>query len=281
MSELLDGWTWDGDKALGPNGQRCHVTATGRLQKTGAIPAEVKAAVLARASAGGRLDALAKTLREAGWLVVRPGATAWTVCRECGYEAPHAAGLHKHVRHSHEMDAWAYYSRHLDALKARILDGVAERVIHEDLGPCWEWTGSCGRGGYGKLRINGGPTAGAHRLSVYAHAGELPDPDTKLLHQCDNPSCCNPDHLRWGTHQENMAERAARGRTSAGTSHYAAKLSHIQVQEVRQRSTWGWSSADIASKYEVSEITVQRLLNGETYKDVPYNPEYDGNFIPF
>jgi DNA-binding transcriptional regulator YiaG len=32
------------------------------------------------------------------------------------------------------------------------------------------------------------------------------------LHSCDNPPCCNPAHLRWGTHAENMADASKRNR---------------------------------------------------------------------
>ena len=131
------------------------------------------------------------------------------------------------------------------------------------------------------MRVHGSPTASTHRLSIYAHTGFLPGPDTLALHQCDNPPCCNPEHLVWGTHVENMAERSERERVSNGLGHYKAALTAKQVKECRQRSTWGHSARSIAERYGVSELTVQRLLAGETYKDVPYDWRYDGNFIPF
>jgi hypothetical protein len=40
-------------------------------------------------------------------------------------------------------------------------------------------------------------------------------PGKEPCHSCDRPACVAPDHLRWGTHQENMAEMGARHRSGA------------------------------------------------------------------
>jgi hypothetical protein len=34
----------------------------------------------------------------------------------------------------------------------------------------------------------------------------------QILHRCDNPQCCNPEHLFVGTQAENMADMRRKGR---------------------------------------------------------------------
>lgn len=58
----------------------------------------------------------------------------------------------------------------------------------------------------------------AHRLSYELHKGPIPD-GLQILHSCDVKNCINPDHLRVGTHSENMAEAADRGRMRSGPLH--------------------------------------------------------------
>lgn len=80
---------------------------------------------------------------------------------------------------------------------------------------CWLWMRYCDRDGYGRFR-----SQSAHRV-----AWELANGPTSLhvLHDCDNPRCCNPRHLHTGTQQDNMRERSARGRVPHGPAHYKYK----------------------------------------------------------
>jgi hypothetical protein len=66
----------------------------------------------------------------------------------------------------------------------------------------------------------------AHRVAWLLTHGSLPlwtDAGTSLcvLHRCDNPPCCNPDHLWLGTHQDNMDDMRRKARVGKTFSVYA------------------------------------------------------------
>lgn len=76
---------------------------------------------------------------------------------------------------------------------------------------CWEWRGARTKSGYGQIQVTGVGVRLAHRLSHAIASGR--DPVGRLvLHSCDNPPCVNPQHLRDGTHSENMRDAISRGR---------------------------------------------------------------------
>ena len=75
---------------------------------------------------------------------------------------------------------------------------------------CWLWTGSINNMGYGMLRINGKRML-AHRAAYEAAVGSIPA-GLFALHECDTPSCVNPDHITLGTQTDNMRQAAQRGR---------------------------------------------------------------------
>lgn len=82
---------------------------------------------------------------------------------------------------------------------------------------CWIWTGfrntyksRLSTVGYGRLRV-GNRTLLAHRLSWEIHFGEIPA-GMDVLHECDNPPCVRPDHLKLGSHADNMRDMYKRGR---------------------------------------------------------------------
>ena len=86
----------------------------------------------------------------------------------------------------------------------------AEKTEQTETG-CIQWTGSKDKKGYGRYS-GASKEVLAHRLAYIMHYGRIPD-GLHVLHRCDNPSCCNPQHLFVGTNSDNVADKIAKGRS--------------------------------------------------------------------
>lgn len=86
-----------------------------------------------------------------------------------------------------------------------------EKVAINYATDCWEWTGSLCSKGYGHISIRTGKQVYAHRMAWEMLVGKIPE-GLCLLHKCDNPKCCNPDHLIPGTNKQNSEDGVSKGR---------------------------------------------------------------------
>ena len=78
---------------------------------------------------------------------------------------------------------------------------------------CWTWHGMKNNHGYGMIYAGKAKRAKslAHRVSWELFNGPIPE-GKNVLHRCDNPECCNPEHLFIGSQLENMRDKIAKGR---------------------------------------------------------------------
>jgi len=77
---------------------------------------------------------------------------------------------------------------------------------------CWEWQKATNNIGYGMIRdADHGGMRTTHRVSYEIHKGKIPK-GKLVLHMCDNPKCCNPEHLFLGTHKDNSHDMIEKGR---------------------------------------------------------------------
>lgn len=133
---------------------------------------------------------------------------------------------------------------------------------------CWWWHGSKDVDGYGHILVRDNSERGhrswpAHRVAHKLFVGPVPK-NKFVLHNCDNPSCVNPKHLRIGTHQDNMDDRRKRGRTK-GEKNYNAKLTDAEVRAIRRDTRYQYV---IAKDYGVIQATISKIKLGKTWTHI-------------
>jgi hypothetical protein len=141
---------------------------------------------------------------------------------------------------------------------------------HVDIqGPndCWYWTGGHGTKGYGSLMLVDSKEQRAHRVAYMLTHGDI-HAGMHILHSCHNPGCCNPAHLRAGTNQENMDDRAAAGRTACGEKMPRAKLTTEEVCCILTAYLAGHRIVDLAHKYSLTHQGLQNIIYGKTWKHI-------------
>lgn len=135
---------------------------------------------------------------------------------------------------------------------------VIERVIFTP-DDCWEWQGGLSHG-YGRVGLNN-KTISTHKAMFEMFKGPVPS-GMFLCHHCDNPKCCNPDHLFLGTQADNMKDCAKKKRHVFGERSKLAKLSNSDVAKIRQLVSEGVSQKDVAKMFNVSVSNISKIMTG-------------------
>ena len=145
---------------------------------------------------------------------------------------------------------------------------------------CWEWKASRSRQGYGQFGMDrGGPrwsNSPAHRVAWEFTYGPIPS-GLLICHRCDNPPCCNPEHLFLGTVSENAVDSVAKGRwmvhrhrnQPCGERNINAKLTEAAVRDIRRRyAEGGISQQTLADEYGVGQTKISAVVRRQTWRHV-------------
>lgn len=136
-------------------------------------------------------------------------------------------------------------------------------------GECWLWLRYVNRWGYGRLYWDGRMQL-AHRVAWQLTNGKITD-GLLVLHDCDNPLCCNPAHLRLGTNADNIADMVQKGRAQRrlGMSHHMAKLTDDDVHEIRRRFAYGGVSlASLGREFGVTPQMIGHIVRRSNWTHI-------------
>lgn len=149
-----------------------------------------------------------------------------------------------------------------------------EKITRASSLDCWEWLGARNNSGYGTVRWEG-KTVTAHRLSAYLFgmveepaAPKNPKGSGFVLHTCDNPRCCNPNHFTVGTYSTNQSEAYQRKRKEQpkGQFHANSKLTNEEVSAIRERYKYGYTQTNLAKEYGVSQTAISLIIREVSYQ---------------
>jgi hypothetical protein len=76
------------------------------------------------------------------------------------------------------------------------------------------------------------------------------------------------NNLYWGTHKQNMADRAQHGTSYKGVRNSQAKLTLANVKDIRVQRASGVTLAVLAKKYRVTVGAISMAARGDTWEHV-------------
>jgi hypothetical protein len=183
---------------------------------------------------------------------------------------------------------WANGTRRIPPFLERLWEGVQVCAHGRDC-PfcCWPWLKARDDDGYGRFALTN--AAKKHRTLVVTHLlwevwHARPFPlDRITCHYCDEPSCCNVNHLWLGTLAQNRADCVAKGRQAKGIrhgsvthpevitrgeTHYLAKLTTQDVLDIRALHADGVSAYQLSFRYPVSYNTVKLIVRRKIWRHI-------------
>jgi len=132
---------------------------------------------------------------------------------------------------------------------------------------CWPYTAGRNWYGYGMFNPTSKKHVPAHRYMWQLKNGPIPK-GMLICHKCDNPPCCNPDHLFIGTPADNMRDKVRKGRQSTkvpkpryGEDHHNCRFSNEQVRAMRDLyEKCGWKQLALARVFNTPVATIHGIV---------------------
>jgi hypothetical protein len=141
------------------------------------------------------------------------------------------------------------------------------------LDSCWLYLGSTElKHPYGLFWLNGRQRVASNVAYEFA-TGKALAPGDIVMHSCDTPRCCNPEHLSCSTVIGNIEDMVAKGRQKGcvGSAKPTAKLTEDDVVIVRELYVPRhpeFSYVALAKKLGVSPDTIRKAVSGKHWAHV-------------
>lgn len=133
---------------------------------------------------------------------------------------------------------------------------------------CWACDTAEGGGKYPRVKIDrgnfGSDRMSVHRLSYEHFNGPIPD-GMLVCHKCDNPLCCNPDHLFLGDHKDNAVDASQKDRTNFGEKGTNTRLTENEVIEIYEKHDAGVSASELGRQYGVTYQCIFLIVTGKNW----------------
>ena len=183
--------------------------------------------------------------------------------------------------------------------EARLIPDLSEKNItnfYRKISPtandqgCLEWLGASHKDGYGRFGI-AGRLFQSTRIAFFVATGIDPL-NMDVCHKCDNPPCCNPDHLFLGTRADNVKDMISKGRanfqkdpakpasprvrpayirkdSAVGARHGQCKLDDATVTMIREMYCKSKTThAQIAAEFGVVQSLIGKIIRRELWRHV-------------
>ena len=163
-------------------------------------------------------------------------------------------------------DHYSRYRNYGDPTAGRTPEGEPLRWLRKSMPffseSCVRWPYARKEEGYGAVLYEG-VIMGAHRAACFIAHGPPPAPDMVAAHSCGkgHEGCVNHKHLRWATHQENVADRALHERLGIARPRKGLKLTEQNVEEIlafRGKE----KIATLAKRFGVHQSMISKIHNG-------------------
>lgn len=145
-----------------------------------------------------------------------------------------------------------------EMIKKNIVVGEENKAGSFPPGPCWLWQLSKNAYGYGNICFNGRDTK-AHILSLESQHKRFSKPGEVVRHLCNNPFCCKPEHLRFGTRRDNAVD------IQLTSTSKAFKLNASKVRMIRESNA---SSSALAITLGVHRESINNVRKRKTWVSI-------------